>query len=171
MTKLFYEEERKKAIELLNPIMPITQELEWGTMKGKTKLGLCRRLSDTKCLIKINENITNKDVLLNVIIHEILHSYEDTKYCGHKGRWAERAIEVTQKLGIVITRCGNFDKAPTQEEAMQVVKKVKLYVFKCTSCGKIYKFKKRPRWFKYVDLMRCGKCKCHSIKFLGIEEL
>lgn len=84
MTKLFYEEERKKAIELLNPIMPITQELEWGTMKGKTKLGLCRRLSDTKCLIKINENITNKDVLLNVIIHEILHSYEGTKEDGLK---------------------------------------------------------------------------------------
>lgn len=169
---LFYENEKNKAIELLNPIMPITQKLEWGTMKGNSTLGLCRRLDDNKCLIKINEKIKDKDVLLNVIIHEILHSYEDTKYCGHKGRWAERAIEVTQKLGIVITRTGHFDKTRPMEEALKVAKVAKVHTFQCSCCGHIYKRKIMPSWSKHLDRTRCGICgKIGTIKYIKTEEL
>jgi len=149
-----------KGFTLVNNLWTINHNCEFKKCTGTSRNGLCRRLDDNNYLIKINECLVKEDDILEVVIHELLHSYPEVYKDGHKGEWKVRANEIYKKYGIKVQRTNSFEKS-IEKTKRKVSRKV--YQFNCWECGRTWYYYRKPKWYNRIDECKCPHCKTYSI--------
>ncbi len=126
--------------------------------RAKNRLGRCTRNNifytyelEFNHLIFSDE--TNEDEVMNVLIHEILHTCRDCM--THKGEWKRLANVVNANTKYNITRCANYEnlgiESPKEERKHN-------YVFVCEDCGQVIVRERASKFTKNYHAYRCGKC-------------
>jgi len=146
----------KAGIALIDKIWPITQTLTFTPIRGRTRNGWCRRDDENTPLytIGINKNLVNPNDIIEVVIHEILHSYAETCYDHHGGEWKKRADIINQRYpDIHIQRTGHLKKN---------ISDYKTFVM-CNNCEHIYGYTNTPYTLlksiaRNEGRFRCGQC-------------
>lgn len=128
----------------------------------KRALGRCRKIDKNQFLIEMNGEyllIENKDVILNTLMHEAIHSLKDCM-C-HTGKFKVVAAQVNTKYGYNIRRC-------TKTEKYKSFNKVK-FTITCADCGHTYKYYKTNKIVKFImnnpnsGFYWCSKCGCYEL--------
>lgn len=104
-----------------------------------------------------------KDLFLNTLVHEILHSIAQNfqPSCGHRGVWKELAQTYNNiyKDSLPIQRLSDW----TEEGDEPVVTTEYRYEIVCPECGTIGKYKRKGKNIKLIEKgngeVRCKKCK------------
>lgn len=104
--------------------------------RAKNRFGQCcnkRNINISSWLLEIG---TDKDIK-DTIIHEILHTFDDT--IGHKAKWKYYANYVNRKTDYNISRLGNIDKIYNNANEIRPIKKKHYkYEITCEKCGKVF---------------------------------
>lgn len=127
-------EEELKAIGLENKLKKdLTYEVNY---RAKKRFGECCNKKDINISSWLLEVGTDKDIK-NTIIHEILHTFDDT--IGHKAKWQYYARYVNNRTDYDIDRCGNkyqvygnANKIPPKEHESYK------WEITCDKCGKVW---------------------------------
>lgn len=98
---------------------------------------------------------SEKNIIKNTIIHEIIHCLPD---CNNHGKiFKTYAKIINQKLGYTITTVGNKQQDYINSNKQYVNKTVNNYKIECEKCGQVFY---RQRLNKnLVKKYRCGKCR------------
>lgn len=100
----------------------------------------------------------------NTIIHEILHTVEG---CFNHGKlWKNYAAIINNKYGYHVSRCGTYEEFGLEKPKEREYK----YEIVCTSCGKVYRYK---RWTKACENpagYKCGVCGASSLRVRSISK-
>lgn len=125
--------------------------------RAKSRWGRCTRGS-YGYTIEISERLLGnrvpKDEVMNVIIHEILHSCKEGM--SHKGMWKVYADKVNRKYPQYhITRTTSAENFGLQEEQNLIKRQ---YAIKCTKCGNIHYSSKLSKSIQFPERYRCGCC-------------
>ena len=142
----------------VDALWSISQTISFVSNKGKTRNGYCKRISTDFYKIAINKDIVQPKDILNVVVHELLHSYPDVFGQGHKGEWKKRAAIVNEAYGLHIQRTNNYERSQTYAP-----KQYKYHAW-CTRCHHEWKFARAPRWMNRVEAASCPYCKTHTIQ-------
>ena len=135
--------------------------------RAKRRYGQCCRKKDGTYEINISVRLLEDYVptksLMEVLIHEILHS---CKGCmNHGDKWKEYAEYVNDCYAYDVQRCGN-DKRYGLKPLEQKRKPFK-YVVTCNDCGRKFKYRRQCYWFenpkKYV------RCNCGSNNLIVVQ--
>lgn len=127
--------------------------------KAKTRNGRCSYRNGS-CIIGISDYMfeTNDFEIMTTLIHEILHTFKDTK--GHDYMWKWYAKQISDNTEYQITRCRTI---------LSVEKKYK-YEITCEHCGKIYN-RHRIEYNKWTNhYYRCGKCKHNKFRIVDLDK-
>ncbi len=126
--------------------------------RAKNRLGRCTR-NNIFCTYKLEFNHlifsdeANEDEVMNVLIHEILHTCKDCM--THKGEWKRLANIVNANTRYNITRCANYEslgiESPKEERKHN-------YVFVCEDCGQVIVRERASKFTKNYHAYRCGEC-------------
>lgn len=134
---------------------------------AKKRLGQCcekRYINISKWLLEIG---TDKEIK-NVIIHEILHTFDDT--IGHKEKWKMYARQVNNYGVYHITRTESIDKIYENNNAERPKDRYKI---ECLGCGAVW-YKSRIQsntMYGYRHGHRYHKqCGCNRFKVIDIKE-
>lgn len=127
--------------------------------KAKTRNGQCR-YKNGNCIIGISDYMFEcSDVeIMTTLIHEILHTFKDTK--GHDYKWKWYAKKITDNTEYTITRCRYVVGHTTQYK----------YEITCENCGKIYHRHRIQYDNWYNHYYRCGKCKSSDFRIVDLEK-
>lgn len=147
----------KDGYQKLNSLWPIDHKVTFKLNSGKTRNGYCHKNSYKSYDIHINKDLVKTEDILEVVVHELLHSYPEVFPQGHRGEWKLRGEKVNKTYGIKVSRCNTFERATTYK-----TKTVK-FKFECTECGHIFNYCKKPKWFDRIAQVKCPFCKTHSI--------
>ena len=126
--------------------------------RAKNRLGRCTRNNifytyelEFNHLIFSDE--TDEDAVMNILIHEILHTCKDCM--THKGEWKRLANLVNANTKYNITRCANYEdlgiESPKEEKKHN-------YVFVCEDCGQVIIRERASKFTKNYHAYRCGEC-------------
>lgn len=99
--------------------------------RAKRRLGQCcskRYINISSWLLEIGSD----DDIKNTIIHEILHTFDDT--IGHKERWQYYARYVSNRTNYHITRTANANEIYVKANIERTFK----YKITCKKCGKVF---------------------------------
>lgn len=104
--------------------------------RAKRRLGQCcekQYINISSWLLEIG----NDHDIKNTIIHEILHTFNDT--VGHKAKWQYYASYVNNRTDYHITRTGNINEIYERANKVRPIEKV-CYKWKitCNKCGKVF---------------------------------
>ena len=123
--------------------------------RAKNRFGQCR-LSNTYSLnfnYLIFNDKADEDAVMNVLIHEILHTCKDCM--THKGEWKRLANIVNANTKYNITRCTNYASLGIENPKGE---KKHNYVFVCEDCGQVIIRERASKFTKNYHAYRCGKC-------------
>lgn len=173
LEKLF--KECKKEVEKVGIYLKddITINL---TDLGKRLFGKCKNKRNIFISYWAYENLT-EDKIKNTIIHELLHTLDDTR--GHCNRWKYYARVINTEYGYNIQRCGSireeFMKSNKTEKEMLDIMGYK-YRITCKGCGnKTYRHKIGDKTLSYYKkgYYTCRGCRSNEFKIedvkLGVE--
>ncbi len=123
-----------RAIEILSSLgAPISDDVQFKYMRypSFTLFGSCVKnyLKSNRYSIHLNSRIAYDDDFINTVIHELLHTIDNTGYSSHKGNWAKWADIVSNNTIYQIKRCGD---AKLEYVEMPVIETKKCY---CPLCG------------------------------------
>ena len=111
----------------------------------------CCKYYGNKCVIEVSKHLFNVDnkEMITTLIHEILHTFKDTK--GHGEMWQWYAKKISDNTCYHITACRNIEGIENNYK----------YKVECIHCGQVsYKCRLtnyRLHCFK-TGSMRCRKC-------------
>lgn len=151
-----FEKIINRGYDICNNIWPINKILEFGKCTGYSKNGRCKIISNNRFKITINENLIYEEDILEVVVHEILHTYPNC--FNHKTYWLEKASQIKKLHNIKVQRCNSFAKRIKEEKPNG-----KEYYFECFNCNTEWTYHKRPKWYKDIEHCRCPHCKTYSI--------
>ena len=125
--------------------------------RAKKRLGQCCGKNSINISSWLLEIGLDHDIK-NTIIHEILHSFDDT--IGHKEKWQYYARYVNNRTDYNITRTTSINKIYERANKVRPTKEIHYkWEITCKKCGKVfYKQKMTTRVlndFKIVDLNSC----------------
>lgn len=129
------------------PISKVTVNNRLKTTHGRcftNRMTMSSRIEIAGHMLK---NEVAYDDLVQVMIHEILHSLKDCQ-C-HTGRWKLYADIVTSKTKFNITRCTHVPNALDEDYK---------YIFVCENCGVVFKRTKASKFTKHPEYYKCGGC-------------
>lgn len=127
--------------------------------RAKRRNGECRYIYG-RCVIGISNHMfeTNDYEITTTLIHEILHTFKDTR--GHDYKWKWYANKINEQTDYNITRCRTIVGHTKQYK----------YEITCENCGHIY----RRYRISYDDwargYYRCGKCKCDKFRIVDLDK-
>lgn len=127
--------------------------------KAKTRHGQCR-YKHGECVIGISDYMfeTNDYEIITTLIHEILHTFTDTR--GHDYKWQWYANKINKQTEYNITRCRTIIGHTQQYK----------YEITCENCGKIY-HRHRIEYDKWTNgYYLCGKCKCSQFRIVDLDK-
>lgn len=125
--------------------------------RSKSRRGCCKYngYSYISCSIEISEYMLKlpEVEILTTMIHELLHTFKDSK--GHGGSWAWRASYLKEQTGLNIQRCRSIEGS---SEAIKETNKVKpwMLIFKCERCDHEVVRSKNSRFGKHPEYYRCS---------------
>lgn len=152
----------RDGYQKVDALWPISQTVSFITNKGKTRNGYCKKISQNFYTIAINKDIVNSKDILNVVIHELLHSYPTVFSQGHKGEWLKRAAIINKTYNLNVKRTNNYERAEVYPK-----KKYKYHVW-CTCCHHEWNYSKTPKWINSIEKVKCPYCKTHTIQIGSI---
>ena len=126
--------------------------------RAKNRFGQCRR-NNVFNTYELNFNYlifadeADDDAIMNVLIHEILHTCEGGM--THKGEWKRLANIVNAKTKYNITRCNSYENFGIEKPKRE---KKHNYVFVCEDCGQTFIRERASKFTKNYHAYRCGKC-------------
>lgn len=126
--------------------------------------GVCK-YKNNGCIIEISKHLFNvdDDEMINVLIHEILHTFKNTD--GHKGMWKVYANKISKNTNYKITRTRHIDGTDRTCNYK--------YLVICGGCGMTIKqqriSKKRINAYS-KNRCYCRLCRSHDIKVKSIIE-
>ncbi len=138
--------------------------------RAKRRFGQCVNKIDINISSWLLEVGVDKDIK-NTIIHEILHTFEDTT--GHDRKWRYYANMVNNKLGYHIDRCNSIDKVYINANVVPPKQEIHYkYKVTCDKCGKSWKYQRLTR--KGLDSFAEGRrvhtgCGCNSFSLEDLE--
>ena len=104
--------------------------------KAKERLGQCCNKNSINISSWLLEIGLDHDIK-NTIIHEILHSFEDT--IGHKEKWQYYARYVNNRTDYHITRTTSINKIYEKANKVRPTRKIHYkWEITCTKCGKVF---------------------------------
>ena len=104
--------------------------------KAKKRLGQCCKKQDINISSWLLEIGDDHDIK-NTIIHEILHTFEDT--IGHKEKWQYYARYVNNRTDYHITRTTSINKIYEKANKVRPTKEIHYrWKITCTKCGKVF---------------------------------
>lgn len=126
--------------------------------RAKNRFGQCRR-NNVLNTYELNFNHlifadeADDDAIMNVLIHEILHTCKDCM--THKGEWKRLANIVNANTKYNITRTNSYENFGIEKPKKE---KKHNYVFYCEDCGQIFIRERSSKFTKNHHAYRCGKC-------------
>ena len=126
--------------------------------RAKNRLGRCTR-NNIFCTYTLEFNHlifsdeADEDAIMNVLIHEILHTCKDCM--THKGEWKRLANIVNANTKYNITRCANYESLGIEDPKEE---KKHNYVFVCEDCGQVIIRERASKFTRNYHAYRCGKC-------------
>lgn len=148
----------RDGYQKINALWPISHSVSFVANKGKTRNGYCKKLSNTSYKIAINEEIVQPKDILNVVVHELIHSYPDVFPQGHKGEWVKRAAIVNQTYGLHVQRTNSYERSKTYSK-----RETKYHIW-CTQCHHEWSYSRAPKWINYVEKAKCPYCHTYTIQ-------
>ena len=166
---------KKNLIEALKIVVNIIGQKKYENIGGgpitidifdipKNCYGRCKTYrSKNYSVISINRHLLNYDdkIIIEVLIHEILHTLKDTR--GHNKKWQYYANKINENTEYKVVTRGNI-------EGVDLGYRYKLM---CSHCGLIYGFFRMTKlWendFK-SGLIRCTKCKKRDVSILDTKK-
>lgn len=155
-----YMEMYHKALEILDDL-----NIEYGNIvevklnyRAKNRFGQCRR-NNVYNTYELNFNHlifadeADDDAIMNVLIHEILHTCEGGM--THKGEWKRLANIVNANTKYNITRCTSYESLGIENP---IKDKKHNYVFVCEDCGQVIVRERASKFTRNYHNYRCGKC-------------
>ena len=104
--------------------------------KAKKRLGQCCKKQDINISSWLLEIGDDHDIK-NTIIHEILHTFEDT--IGHKEKWQYYARYVNNRTDYHITRTTSINKIYEKANKVRPTKEIHYrWKITCMKCGKVF---------------------------------
>ena len=104
--------------------------------RAKKRLGQCCEKQDINISSWLLEIGDDHDIK-NTIIHEILHTFEDT--IGHKAKWQYYANYVNNRTDYHITRTTSIDNIYARANEVRPRREVSYkYEITCEKCGKVF---------------------------------
>lgn len=137
----------------------IKHKVSFKVCSGYRRNGYCKKIDDFTYEIYLNKDLTRYDDILEVVVHELLHSYPTVFNDGHKKVWAERAKIIRKIYNINVQRTNSFERSQTYTPK---------YQFQCTKCKHIWDYHRKPKWYDILTSAKCPYCHTQSIK--EIEE-
>ena len=138
--------------------------------RAKKRLGQCCKKQDINISSWLLEIGDDHDIK-NTIIHEILHTFEDT--IGHKAKWQYYDNYVNNRTDYHITRLANVDGIYARENKTRPRREVSYkYEITCEKCGKVfYRQKMTKRIFNSFTqgTMIHKSCGGHDFKIVDIK--
>ena len=138
--------------------------------RAKKRLGQCCKKQDINISSWLLEIGDDHDIK-NTIIHEILHTFEDT--LGHKAKWQYYANYVNNRTDYHITRLANVDGIYARANKTRPRREVSYkYEITCEKCGKVfYRQKMTKRIFNSFTqgTMIHKSCGGHDFKIVDIK--
>ena len=138
--------------------------------RAKKRLGQCCKKQDINISSWLLEIGDDHDIK-NTIIHEILHTFEDT--IGHKAKWQYYANYVNNRTDYHITRLANVDGIYARANKTRPRREVSYkYEITCEKCGKVfYRQKMTKRIFNSFTqgTMIHKSCGGHDFKIVDIK--
>lgn len=138
--------------------------------RAKHRFGQCRNKKDINISSWLLEVGTDEDIK-NTIIHEILHTFDDTK--GHNAKWKYYANYVSRRTNYDISRCSSIDEV---YEKANVVRPIEETTYKwkitCQKCGCVWQQEKMTTRVlnQYRNKGRIHrKCGCHDFKVENLQ--
>ena len=126
--------------------------------RAKNRFGQCRR-NNVLNTYELNFNHlifadeADDDAIMNVLIHEILHTCKDCM--THKGEWKILASIVNAHTKYNITRTNSYENFGIEKPKRE---KKHNYVFVCEGCGQVIVRERASKFTKNYHNYRCGKC-------------
>lgn len=118
--------------------------------------GLCRYVNDN-CIIEVSKHLFRVDdkKMINTLIHEILHTFKDTK--GHNYKWKWYAKRISDNTEYKIERTGTSEALTVDDYN---------YLITCVKCGnKNKRLRLSQRSINSFLNNRCYCTLCHGRDF------
>ena len=133
----------------VEPLYPIDAELKY--TKSVRKLGLCavnHTRQTTSIYLTDSCLLLDDDMILNTLIHELLHSLPNCQ--DHKFSWKTYAKQIQKMTGINISRLANVEDLTSKINYK--------YIVKCRACGAEWGYARMTKIVKNPSEYRC-RCK------------
>lgn len=155
----------KDGYDKVNALWPISHSVHFINNSGKSRNGYCKKLTKTSYEIAINEDLVKSEDILEVVVHELLHSYPELfdqknskgKRNPHGGEWKRRGEIVRQTYGINVSRTNSFERSQTYK------KRETKYRFECSCCHHSWDYTKTPKWINHISEAKCPYCHTKTI--------
>lgn len=139
-------------------LWPISHTVSFVANKGRTRNGYCKKVSKDFYQIAINKDIVKPQDVLNVVVHELLHSYPEIFSQGHKGEWLKRAKVVNQKYSLNVQRTNSYERSQTY------TRRPTKYLIHCTKCHHEWNYRRTPKWINHLNEVKCPYCHTKTIQ-------
>ena len=138
--------------------------------RAKKRLGQCCEKQDINISSWLLEIGDDHDIK-NTIIHEILHTFEDT--IGHKAKWQYYANYVNNRTDYHITRTTSINKIYEKANKVRPTKEIHYkWEIKCRKCGAVW-HKTRITNKVLASYKRNGRihrqCGCQDLQVMNLE--
>lgn len=128
--------------------------------RAKHRLGVCKYKKDV-CVIEVSKCLFRVDdkEMINVLIHEILHTFKDTD--GHNYKWKWYANKISNNTEYKISRTGKTEALTIDDYN---------YLVTCVKCGnKIKRFRLSKKSINSLSNKSCYCPKCYGRDFKIID--
>lgn len=138
--------------------------------RAKCRFGECRNKKDINISSWLLEVGTDEDIK-DTIIHEILHTFDDTK--GHNSKWQYYARYVNNRTNYNISRCGSIDEVYNKANIERPKKELTYkWEISCRKCGAVW-LKTRITNRVLASYKRNGRihthCGCKDLQVKNLE--
>lgn len=111
--------------------------------RAKSRFGQCCNKKDINISSWLLQVGTDSDIK-DTIIHEILHTFEDTK--GHDSKWQYYAKYVNARTDYNISRLGSSSKVYANANVVPPKKHIHFkYEITCRKCGRVWKWQRMTK--------------------------
>jgi len=127
------------------------------------RLGVCK-YENGNCIIEVSKHLFRVDdkEMINTLIHEILHTFKDTK--GHNYKWKWYAKRISDNTEYKIERTGTSEALTIDDYN---------YLITCVKCGskiKRHKISKRLITSCSHNSCYCTRCNGRDFKIVDLKE-
>jgi len=124
----------------------------WGRCRTRITYGETTHRIEIQPFL-LDERVPEK-TLMEVMIHEVLHTCEGCQ--NHGSKWKRLAALINQKYGYSIERTVTEES----RNSTQGIRKTRIrrvnHSFRCRSCGKVYNRERASNFTKYPSMYRCS---------------